>query len=84
MKKIAIILKHDHNQNRSIVPLWKRRIETHGDRDMSKILKEVLEANKDYVSTFGDKGKLELPPKRQFAILTYGCATGSCKVCRVV
>jgi len=37
---------------------------------MSKILEEVLAANKSYVQGFGDKGKLALPPKRQFAILT--------------
>jgi carbonic anhydrase len=37
---------------------------------MSGILKEVLEANSSYASTFGDKGKLALPPARRFAILT--------------
>ena len=37
---------------------------------MSKILNEVLSANKDYVNNFGDKGELALPPARQFAILT--------------
>ena len=37
---------------------------------MSQILKEVLSANKTYVEGFGEKGKLALPPKRQFAILT--------------
>lgn len=37
---------------------------------MSTVLSEVLEANEKYVSTFGDKGKLALPPARQFAILT--------------
>ena len=31
---------------------------------------EVLNANAGYVSTFGDKSKLALPPARQFAILT--------------
>jgi carbonic anhydrase len=37
---------------------------------MSKIRDEVLRANADYVQTFGEKGKLALPPARQFAILT--------------
>jgi carbonic anhydrase len=31
---------------------------------------EVLAANEEYVSTFGDKGELALPPARHFAILT--------------
>lgn len=37
---------------------------------MSKTLKEVLAANEQYVSGFGDKGKLPLPPARRIAILT--------------
>jgi carbonic anhydrase len=37
---------------------------------MSKILTEVLEANKKYGSSFGEKGKLAVPPARGFAILT--------------
>ena len=37
---------------------------------MSKILNEVLSANRDYVSHFGDKGALPMPPGRHFAILT--------------
>ena len=37
---------------------------------MSKILEEVLAANKLYASTFGDKGELPMPPAKQFAILT--------------
>jgi carbonic anhydrase len=37
---------------------------------MSQILKEVLEANGTYAGSFGDKGKLALPPARRFAILT--------------
>src|SRR5271166_5529164 len=37
---------------------------------MSEILKEVLLANSSYSATFGDKGKLALPPARRFAILT--------------
>ena len=34
------------------------------------IEQEVLEANKKYVDSFGEKGSLALPPARQFAILT--------------
>ena len=34
------------------------------------VLKEVLQANKEYVASFGDKGTLALPPARGFAILT--------------
>ncbi len=34
------------------------------------LLNEVLSANAKYVENFGEKGKLELPPARQFAILT--------------
>ncbi len=37
---------------------------------MSRILSEVLEANRRYVEGFGDKGKLPLPPGRGFAVLT--------------
>jgi len=37
---------------------------------MSKILDEVLAANARYATQFGDRGKLALPPARQFAILT--------------
>ncbi|MCX7097278.1 MAG: carbonic anhydrase [Methylococcales bacterium] len=37
---------------------------------MSKILNEVLAANRDYANDFGDKGQLPLPPGRHFAILT--------------
>lgn len=37
---------------------------------MSKILNEVLTANANYTSRFGDKGKLTIPPARHFAILT--------------
>jgi carbonic anhydrase len=37
---------------------------------MSKILDEVLAANTRYAASFGDKGKLALPPARHFAILT--------------
>ena len=37
---------------------------------MSKILTEVLEANRKYAANFADRGKLALPPARAFAILT--------------
>lgn len=37
---------------------------------MSNVLDEVLAANAEYAANFGDKGKLEIPPARQFAILT--------------
>jgi carbonic anhydrase len=37
---------------------------------MSKILDEVLAANRKYAETFGDKATLALPPARRFAILT--------------
>ena len=31
---------------------------------------EVLAANEDYASSFGERSSLALPPARQFAILT--------------
>ena len=37
---------------------------------MSKILDEVLNANKAYAANFGELGKLTMPPARRFAILT--------------
>ena len=37
---------------------------------MSNILKEVLTANELYAADFGDKGKLPIPPGRNFAIVT--------------
>jgi carbonic anhydrase len=37
---------------------------------MSKILDEVLSANRSYSAAFGEKGKLAMPPARGFAILT--------------
>ncbi len=37
---------------------------------MSRIMDEVLAANRDYVANFGDKGMLPMPPGRRFAILT--------------
>jgi len=37
---------------------------------MSKIKEEVLAANANYAASFGDKGKLPMPPGRHFAVLT--------------
>lgn len=37
---------------------------------MSQIQKEVVAANRQYAASFGDKGKLAMPPARRFAILT--------------
>ena len=37
---------------------------------MSEILNQVLAANRKYSESFGDKGKLALPPARRFAVLT--------------
>lgn len=37
---------------------------------MSKVVQEVVEANKEYAESFGAKGELALPPARQFAVLT--------------
>jgi len=34
------------------------------------VLPEILDANQNYVDTFGDRGSLALPPARRFAILT--------------
>jgi len=39
-------------------------------KENSTVHKEVLDANGAYVKSFGDKGKLPLPPGRKFAILT--------------
>jgi carbonic anhydrase len=37
---------------------------------MSHVLNEVLAANAAYADSFGDKGKLPMPPGRHFAVLT--------------
>jgi carbonic anhydrase len=37
---------------------------------MSKIVEEVLNANREYQATFGERGALGLPPARGFAVLT--------------
>jgi carbonic anhydrase len=39
-------------------------------RAMATVRDEVLAANTDYVRSFGDRGKLAMPPARHFAILT--------------
>jgi carbonic anhydrase len=40
------------------------------ERNMSKVLNEVMTANGRYADAFGDKAKLPMPPGRRFAILT--------------
>jgi carbonic anhydrase len=45
-------------------------IEMSIQKETSQVHKEVLEANHQYVQSFGEKGKLALPPARRFAILT--------------
>src|SRR5215475_10611491 len=37
---------------------------------MAPVVQEVLAANEAYAASFGDKGKLAMPPARRFAILT--------------
>jgi carbonic anhydrase len=37
---------------------------------LSKILTDVLEANRNYAASFGERSKLALPPAKGFAILT--------------
>jgi len=37
---------------------------------MSRVIEEILEANKRYAEQFGERGKLPMPPARRFAILT--------------
>ena len=37
---------------------------------MSRIVDEVVAANKNYAASFGDKGNLAMPPARHFAVLT--------------
>jgi carbonic anhydrase len=37
---------------------------------VSKILEEVIQANRRYTAEFGEKAKLAMPPARRFAILT--------------
>jgi carbonic anhydrase len=40
------------------------------EKPVSKIIDEVLAANANYMKTFGERGKLPMPPARHFAILT--------------
>jgi carbonic anhydrase len=47
-----------------------RRVAKEGGFGMTKIVDEVLRANREYASNFGDKGSLAMPPSRRFAILT--------------
>lgn len=42
----------------------------HKENTVSQILSEVLNANSKYAASFGEKGKLAMPPGRRFAILT--------------
>ena len=51
---------HEYNTTKTVTEANK----------MSKIVTEVVEANKKYAANFGDKGNLALPPARGFAILT--------------
>jgi carbonic anhydrase len=37
---------------------------------LSKILNDVLDANRNYATSFGERGKLALPPAKRLAILT--------------
>jgi carbonic anhydrase len=37
---------------------------------MSQIVSEVLESNRKYAASFGEKGMLAMPPARRFAVLT--------------
>lgn len=37
---------------------------------LSKVVNEVLKANKGYVQQFGNKGELPMPPGRKFAVVT--------------
>src|SRR6476661_4099135 len=39
-------------------------------KETSQVHREVLAANENYASSFGEKAHLPLPPARQFAILT--------------
>ena len=56
------------SQNRLTRPFRNYAIpKTNGS--MSKILNEVIAANRKYAKTFGDKASLALPPARHFAIL---------------
>lgn len=45
-------------------------IELKLNEESMSVLNEILSANAEYAKNFGNKGKLALPPARQFAILT--------------
>ena len=47
---------------------------------MSKVVNEVIAANKKYVSTFGAKKDLALPPARHFAIQTLSDPMAECPI----
>ena len=51
---------------------------------MSQIVDEIVEANKKYVSTFGNKKDLALPPARIRDTHLRGCTTRSGKICRLI
>jgi len=57
----SVTAKYPYNKDPLYLP---RRI------PMSKIVDEVISANTAYVASFGNKGKLPMPPGRRFAILT--------------
>jgi carbonic anhydrase len=40
------------------------------EENVSKIVEEVMQANRRYAADFGAKGKLVMPPARRFAVLT--------------
>jgi carbonic anhydrase len=52
------------------VQAFTKHIKNQRSTTMSSVLDEVLEANRRYSASFGEKGKLALPPARRFAILT--------------
>ena len=49
---------------------WPTDSRARGGLPVSKIVSEVLEANRSYAQSFGKKAELGLPPARGFAILT--------------
>jgi carbonic anhydrase len=55
---------------RATVALLAPKRPRNGRLAMSKIVSEVLEANRSYAQSFGKKAELGLPPARGFAILT--------------
>ena len=56
-------------------PLWLLKYEIRAEvpiglEEPMSVYEEVVNANKEYVANFGNKGSLALPPARHFAILT--------------